>query len=224
MNVDVEAERLAGNLTILDATATLGKFMVGDSPDSRAVHAGRGQPHRIASARAANRWVKVRAYGEMVDLLWQGANHAAAIALEEMWTDLGAHLSVRSAVRLRDGGVLRRGRPARASARSAASTRTSRSPRRADGSTDASGATGGVDQRSQPSRDAGRGDRAAQAGRAGACAAPSSELRAGGGRRTRAGRARPSSSAGRSQRDRSASTSCSSACWRTICARRWPRS
>ena len=32
MNVDVEAERTAGHLTILDAAATLGKFMVGPSP------------------------------------------------------------------------------------------------------------------------------------------------------------------------------------------------
>jgi hypothetical protein len=30
----------------------------------------------------------VRAYGEMVDVLWQGANHEAAIRLEEYWNDL----------------------------------------------------------------------------------------------------------------------------------------
>src|SRR5437868_13905533 len=33
MNIDVEAERISGNLTILDAAATLGRFMVGPSPD-----------------------------------------------------------------------------------------------------------------------------------------------------------------------------------------------
>jgi hypothetical protein len=32
--------------------------------------------------------VNVRAYGEMVDILWQQGKRAAALALEEMWTDL----------------------------------------------------------------------------------------------------------------------------------------
>ena len=89
MSVDVEAERTAGNLTILDAAATLGKFMVGNSPDRELFTRVVGSLIESIGTRG-NRWVKVRAYGEMVDLLWQGANHSGAIALEEMWTDLGA--------------------------------------------------------------------------------------------------------------------------------------
>src|SRR3954463_8898681 len=89
MNIDVEAERNTGNLTILDAAATLGRFMVGDSPDRDLFTRVVGNIIESAGTRA-DRCVKVRAYGEMVDLLWQNANQSAAIALEQMWTDLGA--------------------------------------------------------------------------------------------------------------------------------------
>ena len=89
MSVDVEAERTAGNLMILDAAATLEKFMVDGSPDRELFTRVVGSLIESVSTRG-NRWVKVRAYGEMVDFLWQSANHSAAIALEEMWTDLGA--------------------------------------------------------------------------------------------------------------------------------------
>ena len=151
MNVDVEAERLAGNLTILDAVATLGKFMVGDSPDRELFTRVVGSLIESIGTRA-NRWVKVRAYGEMVDLLWQGANHAAAIALEEMWTDLGAIypfdlLCAYAMAAFAEG-------PASAGVREICGEHshvTVAAP--GDGSTDASGAIGGVDQRSQPSRD-----------------------------------------------------------------------
>jgi len=87
MQIDIEAERAAGNLTILDAAATLGKFMVGDVPDRELFTRIIGSVIESIGTRS-NRWVKVRAYGEMVDLLWRGRNRTAAIALEEMWTDL----------------------------------------------------------------------------------------------------------------------------------------
>ena len=129
MNVDVEAERTAGNLTILDAAATLGKFMVGDSPDRELFTRVVGSPIESIGTRG-NRWVKVRAYGEMVDLLGKARIDAAAIALEEMWTDLGAvypfDLLCAYAMAAFAGGAGQRGRPRR----SAASIRTSRSPRR----------------------------------------------------------------------------------------------
>jgi PAS domain S-box-containing protein len=89
MNVDVEGERTAGNLTILDAAATLGKFMVASSPDRELFRRVVGGLMESIATRG-NRSVKVRAYGEMVDVLWQEANQSGAIALEEMWTDLGA--------------------------------------------------------------------------------------------------------------------------------------
>jgi DcmR-like sensory protein len=77
---------LEGRLVFLDAEATLGRFLVNGWPDldlfrnvvreavhgvrNRAVHSG------------------VRAYGEMVGLLWSSGEHAAAIRLEELWNDL----------------------------------------------------------------------------------------------------------------------------------------
>ena len=125
--------------------------MVGDSPDRELFTRVVGSLIESIGTRA-NRWVKVRAYGEMVDLLWQGANHAAAIALEEMWTDLGAvypfDLLCAYAMAAFAAG------PASAGVREICGEHshvTVAAP--GDGSTDASGAIGGVDQRSQPSRD-----------------------------------------------------------------------
>src|SRR3954453_5227080 len=81
MNIDVEAERSTGNLTILDSAATLARFMVGRSPDRELFTRVVGSIIESASTRA-DRAVKVRAYGEMVDVLWQDANQSAAVALE----------------------------------------------------------------------------------------------------------------------------------------------
>jgi len=86
-HVDVEAAQASGDLTILDAAATLGKLMVGASPDRdlfRRVVGGLIE----SSGTRGNRRLKVHAYGEMVDLLWQAENRAAAIALEELWSEL----------------------------------------------------------------------------------------------------------------------------------------
>jgi PAS domain S-box-containing protein len=88
MDIDVEAERTGGNLAILDAASTLAKFMVGDAPDGELFTRIVGSVLESIGARGSQ-WVRVRAYGEMVDLLWQQGDRTAAIALEEMWTDLG---------------------------------------------------------------------------------------------------------------------------------------
>jgi PAS domain S-box-containing protein len=89
MGIDVEAARVAGNLTILDAAGTLAKLMVGDAPDPRLFRKIVGGVIEAGCARGPG-GVKLRAYGEMVDLLRRAGNHAAAIALEEMWNDLAA--------------------------------------------------------------------------------------------------------------------------------------
>ena len=152
MNVDVEAERLAGNLTILDAAATLGKFMVGAFPESRAVHTGRGQPHRIHrhARQSVGEGARLRRDGR--PSCGRARITPRAIALEEMWTISAPSIrSICSApTRWRRSP---RGRPARASADLRRAL--ARHGRRAgDGSTDASRAIGArLDQRSQPSRD-----------------------------------------------------------------------
>ena len=73
-----------GRLCLLDAEETLARFMRGGAPDEPAFREAVGG--LIASMR--RRFGAVRAYGEMVDVLWQQGARAAAIALEEQWNRL----------------------------------------------------------------------------------------------------------------------------------------
>jgi hypothetical protein len=73
-----------GQLVVLDADETLEKFTPGGMPDWQTFHALIGG--RIAEMRLT--YPQVRAYGEMVDVLWQRGERDAAIRLEEFWNDL----------------------------------------------------------------------------------------------------------------------------------------
>ncbi len=68
----------------LDASETLAKFMVNGIPDAARFRAAMGQ----LVSRAAGSARDVRIYGEMVAVLWEEGNVAAAIALEDLWNDL----------------------------------------------------------------------------------------------------------------------------------------
>ena len=85
--VDVAQARASGQLTLLDARETLAKFMHDGQPD-RALF--RREVGALIAARAAERRdaAQVRAYGEMVDLLWRDGQSAAALQLEELWSEL----------------------------------------------------------------------------------------------------------------------------------------
>ncbi|MGH8740400.1 MAG: MEDS domain-containing protein [Burkholderiales bacterium] len=72
-------------LVLLDADETLARFTPGGMPDWQTFHALIGG--RIAEMRLS--FPTVRAYGEMVDVLWQRGERDAAIRLEEFWNDLG---------------------------------------------------------------------------------------------------------------------------------------
>jgi signal transduction histidine kinase/ActR/RegA family two-component response regulator len=76
----------AGHLTVLDAEATLRRFMVGGVPDWERFQACIG-PVVDKSSNGGQR--RVRLFGEMVDLLWRQGNPQAAIRLEELWDQLG---------------------------------------------------------------------------------------------------------------------------------------
>ena len=76
---------VAGQLRILDAEETLAKFMVDGMPQWKPFHEAIGG--LIAELRLE--YSTVRAYGEMVDVLWQRGSREAAIRLEEYWNDLG---------------------------------------------------------------------------------------------------------------------------------------
>ena len=73
-----------GQLVVLDAGETLGRFTPGGMPDWLTFHALIGGV--IAEIRLS--YPSVRAYGEMVDVLWQRGERDAAIRLEEFWNDL----------------------------------------------------------------------------------------------------------------------------------------
>ncbi len=84
--LDPQQLRTAGLLVMVDAGETLARFMVGSSPDWERFKRTVGPVLERARARAGGR--QIRAYGEMVDLLWRDGNRSAAIALEEMWNEL----------------------------------------------------------------------------------------------------------------------------------------
>ena len=77
------------NVTFLDANEALATFMAGEMPDeARFRHSIGGT---IAKSANEHRPSRVRAYGEMVDVLWRGGKPEAAIRLEELWNDLANH-------------------------------------------------------------------------------------------------------------------------------------
>ncbi len=83
--VDVAAARACGSWLALDAAATLRRFTSGGKPDA----AGFDREIGGLIRQAARTGRPVRAFGEMVALLWDADLVTAAIELEAMWNDLG---------------------------------------------------------------------------------------------------------------------------------------
>ena len=81
--VNVRQLEQAGELQMLDADETLARFMVGTEPDPAKFHATVDE--LIARACKDRQPCPVRAYGEMVDVLWKRANAEGAIRLEMLW-------------------------------------------------------------------------------------------------------------------------------------------
>jgi hypothetical protein len=79
--LDLRAAERVGQLAFLDADSTLSSFMKGGMPDRARFFDTIGD----AAGRLQSRYPKMRAYGEMVDLLWQREQRAAAARLEEFW-------------------------------------------------------------------------------------------------------------------------------------------
>jgi hypothetical protein len=74
-----------GGLKLLDAEETLGRFMTSGMPEWKSFHEIVGG----AIAELCLQYPAVRAYGEMVDVLWQKGQREAAIRVEEYWNELG---------------------------------------------------------------------------------------------------------------------------------------
>jgi PAS domain S-box-containing protein len=86
--ISVPAARAGGQLIELDAEQTLLQFMVGSlstgTPDRDAFMKAAG----CAIAGLAQAFPAVRAYGEMVNVLLEWGNAAAATRIEELWNEL----------------------------------------------------------------------------------------------------------------------------------------
>jgi len=87
--VDVAAARREGTLVSLDAAATLARFMRDGRLDHDAFFDVVGGVVREAAATGR----PVRAYGEMVALLWEAGDVMAAIDLETLWNELATEVS-----------------------------------------------------------------------------------------------------------------------------------
>jgi PAS domain S-box-containing protein len=83
-SVNVEAAVDSGRVVLLDARETLARFLVNGMPDA-------DRFHRVVDDLMARvtmgRPARVRAFGEMVDLLWRDGARTAAIRLEELWNE-----------------------------------------------------------------------------------------------------------------------------------------
>lgn len=84
--IDVDALRRSGDLLLLDARDTLSQFMVNGQPDAELFKAS--ATAAIEQVCRGRKDCTIRAYGEMVDLLWKDGMSVAAIRLEMLWNRL----------------------------------------------------------------------------------------------------------------------------------------
>jgi len=85
--IDIRAAEMVGRLTILDARSTLDTFMVNGRPDPARFLSTVGQVINSLRDEAAEESKGLSVFGEMVSVLWQEGNRAAALELESLWND-----------------------------------------------------------------------------------------------------------------------------------------
>jgi hypothetical protein len=85
--IDIEKAQRVGDLLWIEARKALSRFMVDDVPDSAAFDATVGEAiARMLEGRPPR--TVIRAYGEMVDVLWKDGLEDSAIRLEILWNKL----------------------------------------------------------------------------------------------------------------------------------------
>lgn len=84
LGLDIHALQASQKLQLLDAADTLAKLMKDGSPEQSRFEQSVGQA--VAQATTGGR--PLRAFGEMVALLWKNGNGEGAIRLEELWNAL----------------------------------------------------------------------------------------------------------------------------------------
>lgn len=82
--LDLARARADGRLRTFDAQGLLGRFMVGGRPDRARFEESVG----AALRGIAELGRPVRAFGEMVALLWDAGSPGAAVELEDLWNEL----------------------------------------------------------------------------------------------------------------------------------------
>jgi signal transduction histidine kinase len=92
LGLGVEEAQARGQLVWLDAREMLAKFLVEDMPDWTLFSGLFGGV--IDESRRRDPLAGVRAYGEMVDVLWREGNKQAALQLEGMWNELASSRSL----------------------------------------------------------------------------------------------------------------------------------
>src|SRR5687767_355940 len=83
--IDCDRAVRNGDLILLDAEATLDLFFTGDTPSPELFEKNVG---RLLEQSTNGRRTTVRAYGEMVDVLWKQGRCDAALKLEMLWNAL----------------------------------------------------------------------------------------------------------------------------------------
>lgn len=83
---DTDRLTATGRLEVMDAHDALAQFMIVNSPSPQRFNSVVGGA--IARASRSNGSTSVRAYGEMVDILWAAGNTVGALRLEELWNNL----------------------------------------------------------------------------------------------------------------------------------------
>ncbi len=86
--IDIDGAQRSGQFLTMDAETTLSGFMMDGVPDEHLFDATVGALIQQQLQRACGGGL--RAYGEMVDLLWKRGERDAAIRLEEYWHRLAA--------------------------------------------------------------------------------------------------------------------------------------
>jgi hypothetical protein len=84
--IDVERARRLGDIVLLDADETLALFMTPDGPNEDLFERYVGRV--IDQTVRGHRQSTVRAYGEMVDILWHEGEIEAALQVEILWNRL----------------------------------------------------------------------------------------------------------------------------------------
>ena len=85
--VDVDQAVESGDLIVMDANETLERFMLDDGPNADAFDCSVGNLIRDLLTKRST-YTLIRAYGEMVDVLWKAGKTDAAIRLEILWNQL----------------------------------------------------------------------------------------------------------------------------------------